>query len=136
MKQFNKLPEEKTLSSEDLKPLAHPIALSCKRGYPLGVRLVHGAYHPHEVSSHSCSLYTKSTSKDPDPLLRSSKVETDTCYNTRVIANDLGSSRHSCLVLASCLGHDWGSSGLVLRAKSGLAREECGVNEPQTVIIR
>ncbi|KAI6139212.1 FAD-linked oxidoreductase-like protein [Pisolithus tinctorius] len=168
MEQFNKLPENvwtKWLfsgSSSQRGPqplvymtyqaylrrtpahLAHSIALSRKRGYALGVKLVRGAYHPHEIASHIRSLHTMSISTDLDPPVYSSKVETDACYNTcvsvivRAIADDIGSSPTQLPRLGVVFGtHNWGSSELVLHelVKNGLAREEGGVNEPRTVVI-
>ncbi|KAI6002673.1 hypothetical protein F5J12DRAFT_722890, partial [Pisolithus orientalis] len=105
--------------------LSHPIALSHKKGCALGVRFVHGAYHPHEISSHNGSLHTMSTSTDPDSPARSSKVETGTCYNMRapaiawVIADNIGPS----------------PAQLPRVAKNRLAHEEGGVSEPQTVVV-
>lgn len=172
MEQFNKLPEEKAwtnwlfpgrssgASQTELQPLVyvtyqaylrrtlthltHSIALSRKKGYALGVKLVRGAYHPHETASHFSSLNTMSISAEPDPPVYSSKVETDTCYDMcisiimRAIADDIRSSSAQSPHLGVLFGtHNWGSSELVLHelVKNGLAREQGGENEPRTLVI-
>ncbi|TCD71433.1 hypothetical protein EIP91_010139 [Steccherinum ochraceum] len=52
-------------------------------GYTLGVKLVRGAYHPHEVRTHSTSGSPNSLSISPDPLppVWATKLETDECYD-------------------------------------------------------
>ncbi|KAI6137375.1 FAD-linked oxidoreductase [Pisolithus sp. B1] len=172
MEEFNKLPEEKAwtkwlfsgpssgVPKTELQPLiyvtyqaylrrtlthlTHSIALSRKKGYALGIKLVRGAYHPHETASHYGSLSTMSISTEPDPPVYSSKVETDTCYDTcvsiivRAIADDVMSSSVRLPRLGVLFGtHNWGSSELVLQelVKKGLAREQGGENEPRTLVI-
>ncbi|KAI5994218.1 FAD-linked oxidoreductase [Pisolithus marmoratus] len=172
MEQFNKLPGQRAWSKwlfadpssgglqTELQPLvyvtyqaylrrtlthlAHSIALSRKKGYALGVKLVRGAYHPYETASHIGSSRTMSISTDHDPPVYTSKVETDTCYNTcisivmRAIADDIRSSSTQSPRLGVLFGtHNWQSSNLVLQelVKNGLAREDGGENEPRTLVI-
>ncbi|KIL62170.1 hypothetical protein M378DRAFT_187387 [Amanita muscaria Koide BX008] len=56
--------------------------------YSLGVKLVRGAYHAHEVPEHTAASKGDSTSfsisPDPTPPVWSSKSETDECYHTGV----------------------------------------------------
>ncbi|KAI6046886.1 FAD-linked oxidoreductase [Pisolithus marmoratus] len=127
-----------------LTHLAHSIALSRKKGYALGVKLVRGAYHPYEIASHIGSSRTMSISTDHDPPVYTSKVETDTCYNTcisivmRAIADDVKSSSTQSPRLGVLFGtHNWQSSNLVLQelVKNGLAYEDGGENEPRTLVV-
>ena len=119
--------------------LAHSIALSRKKGYALGVKLVRGAYLPHELAAHSNrSMNTVSISPDPYPPVHPSKADTDACYNecasilVSAIAEDIASSKRPSIItrpprLAVLFAtHNWLSSELVLHAliSNGLAREE------------
>jgi proline dehydrogenase len=36
--------------------LAHSLALARARGYAPGVKIVRGAYHPHELTAHQLAL--------------------------------------------------------------------------------
>ncbi|TFK67661.1 FAD-linked oxidoreductase [Pluteus cervinus] len=69
--------------------LERAIAHSKLHGYSLGVKLVRGAYHPHEMAAHSCrpgsdsrSPNTLSISPDALPPVWDTKDETDRCYNS------------------------------------------------------
>jgi proline dehydrogenase len=59
-----------------------------KHCYALGVKLVRGAYHPHEIaahpasSSHVPSSSSLSISPDPRPPVWPTKAETDLCFDT------------------------------------------------------
>ncbi|KAL4071186.1 FAD-linked oxidoreductase-like protein [Scleroderma yunnanense] len=177
MEQFNKLPEENgwmtqwipRLSSKggdvDLQPLvyatyqaylrrtpthlAHSLALSRKRGYALGIKLVRGAYHPHELAAHSDrSTLTASISPDPDPPVYRSKADTDACYDqcaailVRAIAEDITSAKTTAITrpprLAVLFGtHNWLSTELVLDAlvNNGLACQGGGGGTKGVLII-
>ena len=53
-------------------------------GYTLGVKLVRGAYHPHEVAAHQAREEGKKTlsiSPDAFPPVWTLKEESDRCYN-------------------------------------------------------
>ncbi|GJE99762.1 FAD-linked oxidoreductase [Phanerochaete sordida] len=59
-----------------------------ENGFSLGVKLVRGAYHPHELAAHAPahspnakSSHTPSISPDTLPPVWSTKPETDACYN-------------------------------------------------------
>lgn len=74
--------------------LAHSLALARARGYALGVKLVRGAYHPHELAAHQQTRsagspvgpyltkhsHSLSISPDPEPPVQPSKDATDQCY--------------------------------------------------------
>jgi proline dehydrogenase len=74
--------------------LAHSLALARARGYALGVKLVRGAYHPHELTAHQLARSAGSAvgsypsdhspslsiSPDPEPPVQPSKDATDQCY--------------------------------------------------------
>ncbi|CDO71746.1 hypothetical protein BN946_scf184920.g30 [Trametes cinnabarina] len=121
MRTFNKLPKKSWFGSfikggqqaQELQPLVYAtyqaylrrtpeylgqsIAASRHEGYSLGVKLVRGAYHPHELVAHpstsanadtsmaSPSVSTSlSISPDPVPPVWTSKAETDERYNACV----------------------------------------------------
>ncbi|OSD05698.1 FAD-linked oxidoreductase [Trametes coccinea BRFM310] len=121
MRKFNRLPKQSWLVSlsqgrqhtQELQPLiyatyqaylrrtpeylAHSIAAARKEGYSLGVKLVRGAYHPHELVAHPSTSATAdasmaspsvstslSISPDPVPPVWTSKAETDERYNACV----------------------------------------------------
>ncbi|KAI9065797.1 FAD-linked oxidoreductase [Trametes sanguinea] len=121
MRRFNKLPKQSWFSSlskarqhtAELQPLIYAtyqaylrrtpeyltqsIAAARSEGYSLGVKLVRGAYHPHELVAHpstsaaadasmaSPSVSTSlSISSDPVPPVWTSKAETDERYNACV----------------------------------------------------
>ncbi|EIN13286.1 FAD-linked oxidoreductase [Punctularia strigosozonata HHB-11173 SS5] len=64
-----------------------------ENGFALGVKLVRGAYHPHELAAHpngktpkdssdpSLQVKLPSISPDPEPPVWLKKSETDACYN-------------------------------------------------------
>ncbi|KAI0917811.1 hypothetical protein AcV5_003960 [Taiwanofungus camphoratus] len=60
-------------------------------GYALGVKLVRGAYHPHELAAHTAAALSSSQSLSPEahPPVWATKAETDGCYDrcaARVLA--------------------------------------------------
>ena len=63
-------------------------------GYSLGVKLVRGAYHPHEVAAHSSTAapsdaqqpHTLSISPEPVPPVWLEKADTDARYDACVRA--------------------------------------------------
>ncbi len=68
--------------------LVYSLQAAKASGYSLGVKLVRGAYHPHEMAMHNAaslpgSKHEHSLSISPDalPPVWSTKQETDTCYN-------------------------------------------------------
>lgn len=52
--------------------------LARKEGFSLGVKLVRGAYHPHELSAHESGI---TISPDALPPVHLTKTDTDSCYN-------------------------------------------------------
>ncbi|KAJ3845610.1 FAD-linked oxidoreductase-like protein, partial [Lentinula lateritia] len=102
MREFNKIPSQGDKSGPVAQPLVYgtfqaylrrtPLHLAQSyrdaqaNNYALGVKLVRGAYHPHEVSAHEAARVhgkQESLSISPDalPPVWSSKNETDSCYN-------------------------------------------------------
>ncbi|RDB24578.1 Proline dehydrogenase 1, mitochondrial [Hypsizygus marmoreus] len=104
MRQFNKLPGpgEKTTNVQPLVygtyqaylkrtqlHLAHALADAKANNYSLGVKLVRGAYHSHELAAHAHKAsdhaiptsHSLSISPDAAPPVWTSKAETDKCYN-------------------------------------------------------
>ncbi|KAH7922394.1 FAD-linked oxidoreductase [Leucogyrophana mollusca] len=63
--------------------LALSFAAAKAGNYALGVKLVRGAYHPHETSAHALAATSSSLSisPDPHPPVWPTKPETDACYN-------------------------------------------------------
>ncbi|KDQ30083.1 hypothetical protein PLEOSDRAFT_1053486 [Pleurotus ostreatus PC15] len=114
-RQFNKLPDSKSSSStSSVLPLVYgtyqaylrrtpehlklTLLDSKKHNYSLGVKLVRGAYHPHELAAHQSRQkrpgdggsisklgahhdQSLSISPDPYPPVWETKADTDTCYN-------------------------------------------------------
>ena len=121
--------------------LAECIADAEAHGYSLGIKLVRGAYHPHEVAVHTArkipsSSPTASISPDEEPPVWLTKEETDKCYDSCVrmliehVERDVAEARRSgsqvpriSVIVAS---HNRNSCMLVLDelVKSGLARVE------------
>jgi len=168
MRQFNRLPESRkwTLwsssapsSEANVQPLvyatyqaylrrtpeylAQSLEAAQKEGYALGVKLVRGAYHPHELAVHASahSPFPSSTpsalsiSPDPLPPVWPTKPETDACYNdcarllvSRVRADvDAQRAGRAGPALGVLFGtHNWQSCALILDelAAHGLARKD------------
>ncbi|KAJ4485303.1 FAD-linked oxidoreductase [Lentinula aciculospora] len=101
MREFNKVTSQGDESGPSIQPLVYgtfqaylrrtPLHLAQSyrdaqvNNYTLGVKLVRGAYHPHEViaheTAHSHGQHSLSISPDPLPPVWTSKNETDRCYN-------------------------------------------------------
>jgi len=111
-------------------------------GYALGVKLVRGAYHPHELAAHeagasataglsSAHEHALSISPDPAPPVWSTKPDTDACYNTCVsmllaqVREDVNSARAGESPRFGVLfgTHNWKSCDVILEelVKLGLA---------------
>jgi proline dehydrogenase len=115
--------------------------------YALGVKLVRGAYHPHEIAAHRNSLSSPSLSISPDfePPVWSTKDATDDCFNKceRVLLaavkhdiQDVGRRRSRGESAQPRIGvffgtHNWKSCQLVLDelVASGLACESKVAND-------
>lgn len=124
--------------------------------YALGVKLVRGAYHPHELAAHPSSYPTStngvtselenqslpSISPDTVPPVWLNKNETDECYDTSAkslvdgIANDLSRTRPGQVAPAPSLGvlfgtHNWQSCEIILDSlvQAGLAAVEVDGND-------
>ena len=67
--------------------LAQSIEDARKEGYSIGVKLVRGAYHPHEVAAHpsaKAGAHSLSISPDAEPPVWTTKEDTDARYNACV----------------------------------------------------
>ncbi|KAK0449641.1 FAD-linked oxidoreductase-like protein [Desarmillaria tabescens] len=89
--------------------------------YSLGVKLVRGAYHPHETTAHQAFQAGKtslSLSSDPLPPVWAEKWETDKCYNECAkmligeLKQDLGGKAQTMGILFGT--HNWTSCDLIL----------------------
>ncbi|KAI0825333.1 FAD-linked oxidoreductase [Trametes gibbosa] len=169
MRRFNKLPVKRTswlaratktqLEPPEVQPLiyatyqaylrrtpeylAQSIAAARKEGYSLGVKLVRGAYHPHELVAHpattataDASLASPSTSTslsispDPVPPVWIVKADTDARYNACVrrlveaVREDVASGAGGQPAIGVLFGtHNWESAGLIVEelVRQGLA---------------
>ncbi|CCM03712.1 uncharacterized protein FIBRA_05858 [Fibroporia radiculosa] len=125
--------------------LKQSLAAARAEGYSLGVKLVRGAYHPHEMAAHASAMstrtststlissygYSQSISPDPAPPVWSTKDETDTCYNACAtlllehLRADIKAARADGSPRLGILfgTHNWNSCELILSelAKLGLA---------------
>jgi proline dehydrogenase len=114
--------------------LAASLAHSRQHNYALGVKLVRGAYHPHELAAHRQALSPTSSpsiSKDADPPVWLTKAETDECYEkcTKVLVGAVKADVEK--VKGPRIGvlfgtHNWGSCRYVLEelVNAGLARHD------------
>ncbi|KAG0703502.1 FAD-linked oxidoreductase-like protein [Suillus ampliporus] len=140
--------------------LAHSLALARKRGYALGVKLVRGAYHPHELAAHQLARsptspagssspkhshsHSLSISPDPEPPVQPSKDATDQCYHDCVtllvdaISGDL--HRSDVPGIGVIFGtHNWTSCEFVLEelVKKGLGVvERAGTDGLREDVVR
>ncbi|KAL0573845.1 hypothetical protein V5O48_008109 [Marasmius crinis-equi] len=117
-----------------------------ENGYSLGVKLVRGAYHPHEVAALEAKKAGKAsltiTPEDVPPVW-SFKHETDACYNecTKVlieaIREDIDSKRGEQSLGVLFGTHNWTSSRLILSelVRVGLAKEEQVEGEKESVVM-
>lgn len=110
-----------------------------EHNFALGVKLVRGAYHPHELIAYHASAAGRpspSISPDAEPPVWTSKAETDKCYNEcaklliNTIHNDISASAWSWIrrsrpqSIGVLFGtHNWESCNLILNelAQRGLA---------------
>jgi proline dehydrogenase len=74
------------LSRRTPEYLQHSLDDAQQNNYALGVKLVRGAYHPHELSAHGARGTARSVSMSPDaaPPVWGSKPETDATYDACV----------------------------------------------------
>ncbi|THH17138.1 hypothetical protein EW146_g3612 [Bondarzewia mesenterica] len=153
MRQFNKLPDRSSSEPIPVRPLIYATFQAYLRrnleyleqslkdakagNYALGVKLVRGAYHPHETIAHETAASghnntSLSISPDPHPPVWPTKPETDACYNAtarRIISSirDDIAAHHPVPTVGVLFGsHNWESCDLVLDelVKQGLARRE------------
>ncbi|RPD59460.1 FAD-linked oxidoreductase [Lentinus tigrinus ALCF2SS1-6] len=170
MRLFNKLPEPQTKKSswfgrseqavappsESVQPLiyatyqaylrrtpeyiAQSIAAAREGGYSIGLKLVRGAYHPHEVAAHlavggSDGKQSLSISPDPAPPVWTEKADTDARYNACVreliaaVRADVGNATPTVGVLFGT--HNWESAKLIV---DELARQGLGQMDAQGVV--
>ena len=130
--------------------LSESIAAARAEGYSLGVKLVRGAYHPHEMEIHRAASASRaaltassprsgthdvSISPDNMPPVWLTKDETDTCYDSSVrtlitlVREDVEACKRtgSPPSIGALFGtHNWGSANLVIDelVKQGLAKDE------------
>ncbi|KAH9891215.1 FAD-linked oxidoreductase-like protein [Cubamyces lactineus] len=179
MRRFNKIPQKKRQSwfhsipeehnTMNVQPLVYAtyqaylrrtpeylvqsMAAARNEGYALGVKLVRGAYHPHELVAHpstsasaDVSLASPSTSTslsispDPVPPVWTSKAETDDRYNACVrtlvgaVREDVQRRGNGYPSIGVLFGtHNWESANLIVEelVRQGLATS----NEDGTVAV-
>ncbi|KAG6910629.1 hypothetical protein DXG01_009138 [Tephrocybe rancida] len=152
-RQFNKLPSKASKDTYAVQPLvygtyqaylqrtpellAQSLADAKAGNYALGVKLVRGAYHPHEVAAHTARLAgdrSPSLTSDPNSPVWLSKPDTDACYNAcartliHTIREDVNIRRPKGTPMTPAVGvlfgtHNWESCRLILEelVKTGLA---------------
>lgn len=135
--------------------LKQSFAAARAEGYALGVKLVRGAYHPHELAAHAPSAATTaspagssevegfgdaqglSISPDPEPPVWLTKAETDACYDAcaalllEEVRKDV--ARAAVPSVGVLFGtHNWKSVDGVLQGmeKLGMARRIEGAEGP------
>ncbi|KAF9466940.1 FAD-linked oxidoreductase-like protein [Collybia nuda] len=147
MRRFNKLDSSETSKVQPLiygtyqaylqrtpGHLAQSFADAKANNYALGVKLVRGAYHPHEIAAHAgvSDKRSLSISPDPQPPVWMTKAETDQCYDAcakvlvKAIKDDLLSTGAPAPTVGVLFGtHNWASCGLILDelVDSGLAHK-------------
>lgn len=140
--------------------LAQSITAAREGGYSLGVKLVRGAYHPHEVAAHPATAasadksaipqgfgvgYSPSISPDPVPPVWTAKGETDTRYNTcvrvlleaihadvRVDRKGKSKNANGNTTIGVLFGtHNWESAGLIV---DELVRQQLGTPDANGVV--
>ena len=121
--------------------LVQSLHLARANGFSLGVKLVRGAYHPHEITAHAAAVSptsptVQSLSISPDalPPVWHTKPETDACYNAAVrtlielVREDVEACRKSgaaAPAIGALFGtHNWESADLVVDElmRQGLAK--------------
>ena len=127
--------------------LAQSIAMSRAEGYALGVKLVRGAYHPHEIEIHKAATSSRAEATTPSgshdlsispdnlPPVWLYKDETDSCYDSsvRLLISLLRQDVDACAkgapgpTVGALFGtHNWDSADLVIDelVKQGLAAKD------------
>lgn len=112
--------------------LEQSLADAKANNYAIGIKLVRGAYHTHELAAHNAKDKSPSISPDPHPPVWETKPETDNCYNlcakmlVDVIKPDVSSEPTAPSIGVLFATHNWESANLILDeiTKSGLAKEE------------
>ena len=129
--------------------LVQSLHLARANGFSLGVKLVRGAYHPHEIAAHSSAAapgaHSLSISPDALPPVWHTKPETDACYNACVgvlldaVAADVAAPSRSRLPTVGVLfgTHNWDSARLILDrlVSKKLATAE-GATEDSEPVVR
>ena len=140
--------------------LAHCLQIAKANGFALGVKLVRGAYHPHEIAAHAAAAanpnattalssspaaHSLSISPDALPPVWHTKPETDACYNACVgvlldaVAADVAAPSRSRLPIVGVLfgTHNWDSARLILDrlVSKKLATAE-GATEDSEPVVR
>ncbi|KAG7090579.1 hypothetical protein E1B28_009686 [Marasmius oreades] len=114
--------------------------------YSLGVKLVRGAYHPHEVAALKEKKKGKlsfSITPESQPPVWSTKDETDRCYDGCLkklivgIKDDIQSNGPQPMLGVLFGTHNWSSSRLILSelVRNGVAREERVEGEREGVVV-
>ncbi|EKM60545.1 uncharacterized protein PHACADRAFT_246555 [Phanerochaete carnosa HHB-10118-sp] len=141
--------------------LAHSLQTARANGFALGVKLVRGAYHPHEIAAHAAArsqdkkpkVHAPSVSPDDLPPVWTTKPETDACYDRCVgllldaVAADVAPPKLSwfrkaeaptrALTIGVLFGtHNWTSCRLVLDrlVEKGLANAEGATSEREPIV--
>ncbi|KAJ3763893.1 FAD-linked oxidoreductase [Lentinula raphanica] len=170
MREFNKSATENVGSRPSVQPLIYgtfqaylrrraacstPLHLAQSyhdaqlHNYSLGVKLVRGAYHPHEVLAHEAAKlqgqHSLSISPDVLPPVWTTKEETDRCYDDCVKLlvgwvkeSNQSKSKHEDLPRIGVLfgTHNWSSVRLILSElhTNGLAEDQRVGNEGEPVL--
>ncbi|KAI0757554.1 FAD-linked oxidoreductase-like protein [Daedaleopsis nitida] len=131
--------------------LAQSIAAARAGNYSLGVKLVRGAYHPHELAAHPLSspspspspetsqtpTHSLSISPDPYPPVWEEKTDTDERYNACVrtlvaaVRADLDSDARTPTLGVLFGTHNWESANLIV---DELVRQGLGVPDARGVV--
>lgn len=130
--------------------LAQSIKMARAEGYALGVKLVRGAYHPHEIEIHKAAASSRAEATSPSgshdlsispdnmPPVWLFKDETDSCYDSsaRLLISLIRQDVEACAkgapgpAIGAMFGtHNWKSADLVIDelVKQGLATQDFGV---------
>ncbi|KAI1790476.1 FAD-linked oxidoreductase [Ganoderma leucocontextum] len=130
--------------------LAQSITMARAEGYALGVKLVRGAYHPHEIEIHKAAASSRAEATSPSgshdlsispdnmPPVWLFKDETDSCYDSsaRLLISLIRQDVEACAkgapgpTIGAMFGtHNWKSADLVIDelVKQGLATQDFGV---------
>ncbi|TBU30788.1 FAD-linked oxidoreductase [Dichomitus squalens] len=132
--------------------LVQSIAAAREGGYSLGVKLVRGAYHPHEIAAHPATApsadksaippgfgasYSPSISPDPVPPVWTEKSETDARYNACVhaliaaVRADVEARTRTPAIGVLFGTHNWESANLVV---DELVRQRLGSVDANGVV--